>query len=1048
MDEFALPSAVIGTAEQVLARRRIPRATYRLQFEHGFTFRDAQALVPYLDHLGISDCYTSPLLRGNSKGDNVYAICDQNLLDPALGSQQDFDAFISALKDHGMGLLLDIVPNHMGIVEPCNALWLDVLENGPSSLYASYFDIDWHPVKPELENKVLLPFLEDQYGVVLESGKLRLAYDNGGFFLQCGGMQLPIAPITYGSILGYQLDSLIEKLGKDNENSQEFQSILTAVSHLPPRTDPSPEAVAERDREKEVIRRRIAALHEASPEIRAAVERAIAAFNGDVGDPRSFDLMDGLLDAQAYRLAYWRVAAEEINYRRFFDVNELAAVRVELPDVFQATHRLIFDLLAQGKVTGLRVDHPDGLWDPRAYFHQVQETYLQRKLEAQPGQQSLSEDTGRHLMSWLQKRIHRAPASSADWPLYVVAEKVLSEGETLPADWAVYGTTGYDFLNALNRLFVDGAKRRAFDRIYSRFTGGGHSFGDVVNGAKKTIMLVSLASEVASLSHKLERITERNRRYRDFTLNSVALAVTEIIACLPVYRTYIVGATEQVARRDQTYVEAAVADARRRNPGAEQSIFSFIQDVLTLRNLHEFRPEDRAEVTDFVMGFQQVTGPMMAKAFEDTALYVYNRLVSLNEVGGSPERFGASVSLFHRQNEARWRRWPHSLLATSTHDTKRSEDVRARINVLSEIPKEWEAALERWSRLNASKKALVDGEPAPDRNDEYLLYQTLVGAWPWHIPTAEGLADFRRRIVGYMLKATKEAKVHTSWLNPDERYDAAVEHFVSRLLADTAEDDFLEDFVPFQRRVTYYGQFNSLAQILLKLTAPGVPDIYQGNELWDFSLVDPDNRRPVDYRTRRSMLAALEGRVSRSGEDLTMLAKELLDGVTDGRIKLYLTYQVLNHRRAHPRLFSEGSYRTLEAIGEKRRHVCAYARVLGAERVLVVVPRLVVGLTQGHEQPPLGARVWKDTILALPRERTGRTYRNLLTGEMLSVERRDGAPGLPLATLLQCFPVALLERMPAKQAGRPRRTAATADATSVDRPATLSGESAARGAVE
>lgn len=1012
MDKLALTPAVMAAAEDVLAQRRIPRATYRVQFGRDFTFNDARALVPYLDRLGISDCYASPLLRTSFDTSNPYSISDYNALNPALGTERDFHAFASAIHEHGMGLLLDVVPNHMGIDSPRNTMWMDVLESGPSSVYAPYFDIDWHPVKPELANKLLLPILEDQYGIVLETGKLRLAYQDGSFFIHYYRTVLPVAPTTYASILSYQLGPLAETLGEGSEQLQEFQSILTAISHLPPRTDLSPGRIAEGSREKEVIKRRIAALYEASPEVREAIDASIVAYNGRVGGPASFDLMDALLDAQAYRLAYWRVAAEQINYRRFFDINELAAVRVELPEVFEHTHRLIFELLAEGKATGLRIDHPDGLFNPRDYFRQVQEAYVQHSVEAHLDQSDSVENVHDEVTTWMEKRLRRASTAATPRPLYVVAEKILSEGESLPTDWEVYGTTGYDFLNAVNSLFVDGTKRRTLDRIYSDFISAPIDFRNLLNSAKKMIMLVSLVSESTSLGHNLERLAERNRRYRDFTLNSLIFAIREIIAGLPVYRTYIVAPEERVTRYDRAYIEAAVAEAKTRNPRTAQSIFDFVRDILLLQNLAEFRPEDQPSVEDFVMKFQQATGPVMAKGLEDTAFYIYNRLASLNEVGGNPERFGISLNAFHRQNEARLRQWPHSLLATSTHDTKRGEDVRARIDVLSEIPGEWRAALTRWSRINASKKAVVNDEPAPDRNDEYLLYQTLLGAWPWGEPTTESLAQFRDRIAAYMLKATKEAKVHTSWINPNEEYDAAVRGFVYAILSATTDDPFLTDFLAIQKRVAYYGQFNSLAQVLLKLTAPGVPDIYQGCELWDLSLVDPDNRRPVDYDSRRSLLADIDGQVKRAGEDLRGLAKDLLDSSYDGRIKLYLTYRALNYRRAHDRVFSEGGYVPLEAVGEKRSHVCAYARVLGNERIVVVAPRLVVRLTERREQPPLGVEVWKDAWLALPRERMGRGYRNLLTGEVLSVARHRDTRGLPLAALCKHFPVALLERMP------------------------------------
>ena len=1008
-DSGGSPSPITKIAAEIVASRRIPSATYRLQFNDGFTFRSAEALVPYLYDLGISDMYTSPLFLSGSGG-HGYDVCDYGQINPALGGEEGLAALSEALRAHGMGLLLDTVPNHMGIGEQSNPWWMDVLENGPSSSYASYFDITWDPLKPQLANKVLLPILEDQYGNVLESGKLQLSYENGAFFLNYYQAKLPLAPRSYGAILGHRLPALVEALGIDDEHVLELQSILTALRYLPPPTEKAPEKIAERNREKEVIKRRVAALYEASPEVRAAIDDSVRIFNGIPGDPATFDLLDALLADQSYRPAYWRVAAEEINYRRFFDINTLAAVRIELPEVFRDAHRLVFRLLAEGLVTGLRIDHPDGLWDPPSYFRRLQEDYLVHQLEARLGAQTDHAGLARAIAAGLLAQAAQSDKPSA-WPLYVVTEKILCAGEQLPRDWPVHGTTGYDFLNAVNALFVDAANRQAFDQVYADFVGSHIHFRNLVNANKKMVMLVSMASEVNALSYQLERIAEHNRHTRDFTVNSLTFAIREIIACLPVYRTYIVGSAGVVSPGDEAFIEAAVAEARKRNPRTAHTIFDFVRDTLLLRNAADFAEEDRPALRDFVMKFQQVTGPVMAKGVEDTAFYVYNRLLSLNEVGGNPEQFGAAVADFHDQNAERAARWPYSLLATSTHDTKRSEDVRARIDVLSELPKEWHAALGRWRELNAGKKTRVDGEAAPDANDEYLLYQSVLGAWPMAAPTPAEFATFRERIATYMAKATKEAKVHTSWVNPNEDYDAAVQKFVQETLSAEGENPFLADMDAFQRRVAFYGRFNALAQTLLKYTAPGVPDTYQGTELWDLSLVDPDNRRPVDYERRRQLLADLRSAMEQAGEDRRGLARGLVDAAVDGRIKLYLTHGALSFRRDHAHLFADGAYERLEAMGEKREHVVAFARVLEGEQALVVVPRLVVGLTAGQQRPPLGGDVWQNTYLPLPGERKGVRYRNAFTGEVLTVGNYEGTPGLFLCAILAHFPVALLERM-------------------------------------
>jgi (1->4)-alpha-D-glucan 1-alpha-D-glucosylmutase len=992
----------------VPAAGRVPRATYRLQLHRGFTFDQAAAVVPYLADLGVSDAYVSPILQARPGSTHGYDVTDHGRINPELGSEEGFDRFAAALREHGLGLLLDTVPNHMGINDPSNGWWMDVLENGPSAAVAGHFDIDWHPVKPELAGKVLLPVLEDQYGTVLEKGKFRLVYGEGALVLYAGGVRLPLAPGTYHRVLGHRRDELVRQLGEKNEHALELLSILTQIHNLPPRTETDPAKLDERYRETEVIKRRIAALHHACPEFRATLAATLADFNGDPADPNSFELMDRLVEAQTYRPAFWRVAGEEINYRRFFDINELAAIRVEQPEVFRAAHAIAFRLLAEGKATGLRIDHPDGLRDPVGYFRQLQEEFVARQAAAVRAD-GAGAAAAPPLADWFTAASVEREHALPPWPLYVVAEKILAEGEPLPPDWAVAGTVGYDFLAAVNGLFVDRRHRRAFDRVYGQFTGRELDYGPLVNATKRVVMQVSMASEINSLGHQLERLANKNRRYRDFTLNSLNRAIREVIACLPVYRTYLT-APGAVLARDAGYVEAAVEEAKRRNPRVAEIIFDFLRDTLLYRNVAGFRPDDQPGVVAFVRRFQQVTGPVTAKGVEDTAFYVYNRLVSVNEVGGNPESFGLGPAAFHRQNAARLQRWPHAMLATSTHDTKRSEDVRARINVLSELPEEWRGALLRWNRLNTARKSVVQGELAPERNDEYLFYQTLLGAWPFD-PTPEELAVFRERVVRYMLKAIKEAEVHTSWINPNAAYEDATQGFVTQALTDDPADPFRQEFAPLQRRVAFYGQVNGLSQTLLKLTSPGVPDIYQGQELWDFSLVDPDNRRPVDYDRRRTLLADLRGRLAAPAADLTALCRELLAGGPDGRVKLYVTHRALAYRKDHPQLFDAGGYRSLRSVGRRRKHVCAFVRSREDEALIVVAPRLVVRLTGGSEVWPLGRPVWRDTWLVLPREPAGRRFRNLFTGAEVAVQEGDGIAGLPLAEVCRDFPVALLERV-------------------------------------
>ncbi|MBE2267876.1 MAG: malto-oligosyltrehalose synthase [Anaerolinea sp.] len=975
MRDFA--AHVDQTARTLIARRHIPRTTYRVQFNANFTFKDAEALVPYLHELGISDLYASPILKAFPGSLHGYDICDHSQLNPELGTRADFDQLVEALHAHDMHLIVDVVPNHMGIAESCNAWWNDVLENGPSSPYARYFDIDWQPVKPELADKVLIPILGDQYGRVLEDGQIKLVYREGAFSLHYGAHDLPLAPGTYAQILESCVSALESRLDTGSETLMELQSILTAVGYLPSRTETDPVKVDERRREKEVIKRRIAALYTGSSEAQTAIDAAISRINGTIGDPASFDLLDSLIEAQPYRMAYWRVAAEEINYRRFFDINTMAALRVELPEVFDDTHRLIFELIAEGKISGLRVDHPDGLWNPPEYFRRLQERILVDAVMREAGEDATREAVELAVSTWWDQR--GAAQDERQHPLYVVVEKILSETEPLPRDWAVYGTTGYDFMNLVNGVLVDRDAEREMTALYQRFTGVQTAFAEMEPDAKRLTMDNSLSSEINSLAHQLERLTETYRHTRDFTLNGLRLALREVMAALSIYRTYSSEA-DTVTERDVRYVEEAIRTAKRRNPNISASVFDFVRDTLLLRNLDRFPEAD--QLRRFVMRFQQITSPVMAKSIEDTLFYVYNRLVSLNEVGGSPANFGISVDDFHAQNMRRCREWGYSMLATSTHDTKRGGDVRARINVLSEIPREWGDAVEGWRSLNAGYK--LDG--MPDANDEYLIYQTLIGA----CDVQEDLNTIRDRITGYMAKATKEAKVHTSWTNPDPDYDAAVSSFITAILAEGSP--FLEQFRPFQRRIAYFGRWNSLSQELLKLTSPGVPDTYRGTEGWDFSLVDPDNRRPVDYARYRSLLESLHGAINYS---------ELVAVADDDRLKLAVVKTALNFRRDHPEYFVESDYVPLVTFGAKARHVVAFERVHDGNSVLVIAPRLPLTLTGGLEVPPLGD-VWGDTGVLLASERA---YRSVFTGETLK------AGQVALADALRYVPVGLFEAM-------------------------------------
>jgi len=1010
--------------ERTAGAVRTPGATYRLQFNHLFTFRDALRLVPYLADLGITDIYASPFLKAGPDSLHGYDVSNHNEINPAIGTEEDFAALASALRERGMSMLLDVVPNHMGVGSNLNEWWNDVLENGPISAYAPYFDIDWSPLQTELRNKVLLPILGDQYGRVLENGQLQLAFREGAFFIDYYEHTLPIAPSSYATILTGPCGRVAHVRTPEDHGLVELQSIQTAISHLPSHDPPpSQEEIAEHNREKDVIKRRLHALVLADREILDEIEVEVGRLNGRVGDSRSFDALDTMLNGQAYRLAYWRVASEEINYRRFFDVNTLAALRIENGEVFSATHRLIFNLLREEQAHGLRIDHPDGLLDPEQYFRRLQSEYqIQR---AETGDDTLS--------------LGAAPTPDTQHPsLYVLVEKILAKDEPLPEEWPVHGTTGYEFMTAVAGIFADASQRRRFDELYARFIGRHIDFHELVYDAKRRIMSLSLASEINVLAWQLNNLSELDRRFRDFTLYALRDALREVIACFPVYRTYITG--HPVSERDRAQIEIAVAWARRRNPAGEGSIFQFLRDVLLLDAID---PEDAAGQElqlQFVQKVQQTTSPVMAKAVEDTAFYIYNRLVSLNEVGGEPESFGISVPAFHRLNGERLERWPHSMLSTSTHDTKRSEDVRSRITVLSEMPREWSAAITRWARLNRRHKHDANGEAAPARNDEYLLYQILLGVWPLEDMDEQTRPELVGRVQAYMAKATREAKVHTSWINPHEAYDTAIQKFVAAILDPARSTPFLRDFLHLQRTVARVGAVNSLGQSLLKLTVPGVPDIYQGNELWDLSLVDPDNRRLVDYRVRQRLLGTLQRGIGpdavaapaadaqhpmpgaqHSTPGTQRLVRRLVDSWTDGRIKQYLTWRALTLRGQHPDLFKSGAYVPLAASGPLEEQLCAFIRELGQQQIVVAVPRLTTRLLDEEpDSPSLGplrfrAGAWDGTMLLLP-DAPGQQYRSVFTGDSIeTVKPRASVHGgarsaLPLGTLFSSFPVILLVR--------------------------------------
>jgi (1->4)-alpha-D-glucan 1-alpha-D-glucosylmutase len=942
----------------------VPRATYRLQFHKDFGFEDARRIVPYLAALGVSHVYASPLTRARPGSTHGYDVIDFNHLNPELGDDAAFEALVAELHAHEMGLLLDFVPNHMGVGSD-NPWWLDVLEWGPVSPYATFFDIDWEASARGVRGKITLPVLGDQYGKVLEAGDLRLQFDGaeGAFFVAYYDERFPIGVRRYPQLL-HSTAGLLDREGAALFELAERFAALSAE-------EASPDQWLVRRQEAFVLK---AALAEAvsDPGVRDALDAAVAALNGTPGLPETFEPLHALLEDQAYRLAYWRVASSEINYRRFFDINQLAGLRMERGEVFEATHRLLLRLIAEGKVQGVRLDHIDGMYDPRGYCQRLLSRVADVLGEGHAGERpEVDPRNGR--------------------PIYLLVEKILARHESLREDLPVAGTTGYEFINLVNGLFVDPAAERALTATYLRFIDREPDFAQLVLAAKQQILRYSLNSELHVLGHEFHRLAQQSWATRDFTLTGLREALADIITRFPVYRTYITD--DSVKPEDRRDLDWAVSWARKETALVDHTVFDFLHAALST-DLVGTRGYERSDVIATAMHFQQLTGPVMAKSLEDTAFYRYHRLVSLNEVGGEPDNFGVSPSAFHTLVQQTLRYHPVSMLASATHDHKRGEDVRARIDVLSELPLDWRAQVGRWARLNRSKRREVGDLPVPGRNDEYLLYQTLLGAWPFEVdgPDHPGLAELTERIVAYMMKASREAKVRTSWTAPDLDYEAGVERFVRRILDPREGRAFIADLLGFEPRIAVTGAVNGLAQVLLKLTVPGVPDNYQGCELWDLSLVDPDNRRPVDYELRRAYLE----------QDADPAA--LLASWRDGRIKQHVIARALALRRRAPELFERGDYTALGAAGRHAERVVAFARRTAEAAVLVVAPRLVAPLLRDADRPLPPAAAWVDTSIELPEG----WPEGSLVDELTGAQRPPQSGRLALSEALAELPVALL----------------------------------------
>jgi (1->4)-alpha-D-glucan 1-alpha-D-glucosylmutase len=940
-------------------------ATYRLQFNKDFTFQDATKLVDYLCALGITHIYASPIFRSRSGSTHGYDVIDPTRLNPELGTDGDFSALQEALKKCGMGLIVDIVPNHMSASSE-NAWWMDVLENGPESAYAAYFDVDWHPPSRSLERKILLPVLGSPFGEALERQEFRLVFLEGRFFIKYFDSFFPLAPKTYCQILEFHVDHLKNVFGEESPVYHEYSGILAGVAALSNQDLRKAGARGERRIQFEATRERLRQLVSTNPQVQEFLNKNIGEFEGTPGDPASFSRLERLLSEQFYVLSYWQNVNEEINYRRFFTISDLVGLRVEDPLVFDTTHSLIKRLVEQKQVKGLRIDHIDGLRDPMAYLVRLKEQII-------------------------------APTdvdSPAGFPVFV--EKILAPDESLRRDWPVEGTTGYDFLNALNRFFVDPSGGKRLEEIYSAFIGKDLVYEDVLYQKKKLVMATLLGVEMRSLGHQLSLLADADRYARDLSRNELTHTLIEATAYLPLYRTYI--RNLDVAAEDKRVIEHAIREAQTRKFYLKASNFAFLKEVLTLQNRPHLLPEQREARLSFVMRWQQFTGPIMAKAFEDTFLYVYNPLISLNDVGGDPRPTSTSAPSFYDFVKQRSRHWPHSMNALTTHDTKRSEDVRARINVLSEIPDEWRTRVERWSQWNAAHRKRANGKDVPDRNEELFLYQTLLGAWP--LDESE-LSGFSERLQAYAIKSTREAMVHTRWTLPNVQHENALKKFVAGILRRANSNAFLSDFTAFEERIAYFGMINGLSQTLLKIIAPGTPDLYQGSELWDLRLVDPDNRRSVDFAKRMSLLAQVES----AQTNPLSVAEELRQSWRDARIKLYLLWRSLNFRKQHPDLFAKGNFLAVSVTGGRKENVTAFLRQYKKQSLLAIVPRWLARAT-ALRPCTADEEFWRDTQVVLDKAASG-PWRNVFTGEELLAKGRTRRM-LDVAGAFAHFPVALL----------------------------------------
>jgi len=926
---------------------RIPTATYRIQFHLAFDFKTTKNIVAYLQELGISDIYASPIFKAREGSTHGYDIVDPTQLNPELGTEEDFEVLASELKHRNMGWLQDIVPNHMAY-DGQNQFLMDVLENGPDSEFFDYFDIAWNQPYEDIKGRVLAPLLGNFYGDCLENGEIQLKYDQSGLSVNYYNLKLPVRIESYTSFITYNLGHLTRKLGREHPDFVKLLGVLYVLKNIP-----SEAKGRERYDQSAFAKGLLWELYTQNSDVQEFIDQNVEFFNGAKGTPESFNFLDSLLTEQFYRLAFWKVGAEEINYRRFFTVNELISLKIEEVKVFHKTHSLISQLVEEGKITGLRIDHIDGLYDPGQY------------------------------LSRLREKIG---------DVYLTVEKILELQEELPESWPIQGTSGYDFLNYVNGIFCCYQNEQQLRDTYVYFTKLDESYEELVKQKKLLIINNNLAGDLDNLAQILKRVAGYTRLSSDFTLYGLKRSLLAVLALFPVYRTYI--SPRGISDADRYYVWEVIAKAKEQEPRLLKEL-DYIQKIL-LGDVEDYlTKEQKEEQLHFVMRLQQLTGPLMAKGVEDTLLYVYNQLLSLNEVGGNPSHFGITLPVFHEFNQKRNEHWSYSINATATHDTKRGEDVRARLNVISEIPEAWEKQVKTWSELNREYKTIINGKAVPDANDEYFLYQTLVGTFPF---AENESSQFTKRVKDYVIKAVREAKVHTAWLRHDADYEEGYLSFVESVLAPTETNQFLKEFTPFQKLVAHYGMYNSLAQTLLKNTAPGIPDLYQGTELWDLSMVDPDNRRPVDYQLRTTWLEEIK---EKTQTDVLQLIDELLATQENGKIKLFLTYKLLQARKDNLAVFQQGNYQPLEVRGKFKDNIVAFARTTEEKTAIAIAPRFFTSLIKPGELP-LGEQVWHDTHIKLSPEMP-LTWKNLLTSQTI---QGDGI--LQIGEVLKHFPVALL----------------------------------------